>query len=178
MSTYQILHSLVLCRVQYIAIMMHQGRRASSECISDSVTKQCPAIRILLLWLKPQYSQVTHQSLQQKEVNLPLFSHCTNQFDGVRSGFSPPAISRRNINTFISTHVSHCSFWNTNSLTYTTWYTHVHLASHFYNSVLDWHKQQFEITYLELKIKMNKFKKDPKLSCVKISGVFQNLVNV
>jgi len=56
------------------------GRKASSVCISGSVAKQCPAIHILLLWLKPQYFQVTHQSLQQQEVNLPLFWHCTNQF--------------------------------------------------------------------------------------------------
>jgi len=32
------------------------GRKASSVCISGSVTKQCPAIYILLLWLKPQYT--------------------------------------------------------------------------------------------------------------------------
>jgi len=63
------------------------GRMASSVCISGCVTKQCPAICISLLCLKPQYSQVTHQSLQQKEVNLPLFSHCTNKFDRGLFGF-------------------------------------------------------------------------------------------
>jgi hypothetical protein len=65
------------------------GRKASGVCISGSVNKQCLAIHILLLSLKPQYSQVTRQSLQQKEVNLPLFSHCTNQFDGGLFGFFP-----------------------------------------------------------------------------------------
>jgi len=124
------------------------GRKASSVCISGSVIKQCPAIYISLLWLKPQYSQVIHQSLQQREVNLPLFSHCTNQFDGGLFGFFSSTDFKNKFEYIHKHSLSYSSFWDVLNrlLTYKTWYTPVHLAPHFYNSVLDWHKQLFEIT--------------------------------
>jgi hypothetical protein len=59
--------------------------------------------------MKQEYSKVTSKSLQQKEVHLPLVPYCTNNFKKGLFGFPLPLISRWNINSFISTQISHCS---------------------------------------------------------------------
>jgi hypothetical protein len=148
---------------------------------------------ILLLWLnklngwaqnrqnkKLQYSGVTFKSLRQKEVTLTLVQYCINQFDGGFLRFPFPVMSRWNVNPFMSTQISLCSMKQTACIpAHMAVLTYSHLTNFItYCTWLTWRYYKWLIPYTKISNKNKKFKKDPQLSCVKISGLFQNLGNM
>jgi len=126
---------------------------------------------ILLLWqvtnwtvegnidinMKLPYMKVTYKLLQQNDWSLRLVLNYTNSFD---TGLFP-LISRTNTNLFSSVGLQ-------NRMTYLHTF-----SSRFCNSAYQLYLKWL-IPKTTRTMKLTKSKQDPKLSCIKISGLFWN----